>query len=82
MAPPVLVQPNEGKSEETGTSNAPHDQKPQGATGWTKKIKPPSMVLDEDVNGFKKLVKPKAGQGKKRKGKKVTLYLHLKGASR
>jgi splicing factor 45 len=33
-------------------------------TRWAKKVKAPSMVIDEDVNGFR-AVKP--GEGKRRK---------------
>jgi len=32
--------------------------------GWAKKLKAPSMVIDDDVNGFR-AVKP--GEGKRRK---------------
>ncbi|EDR14270.1 uncharacterized protein LACBIDRAFT_305937 [Laccaria bicolor S238N-H82] len=58
FAPPALIEPAN-----------PTQDAPQPATqGWGKKVKPPSMVLDEDVNGFKSTHKKK--QGGKGKGKK------------
>jgi splicing factor 45 len=55
FAPPALV--------ETSKDLAPEP-------GWGKKVKPPSMVLDEDVNGYKAHNKKK-GAGGKGKGRKV-----------
>lgn len=67
FAPPELVTP----------ANEQGDIKDEPNTGWRKKeswgkkVKPPSMVLDEDVNGFKAHQKRKgpggAGGGKKKK---------------
>ena len=56
FAPPVLVEQPQLKEQ---------DAQPQG---WGKKVKPPSMVLDEDINGFKSSHKRKGGRGR---GKKV-----------
>jgi splicing factor 45 len=62
FAPPVLV--------ETIKPTVPENH----SQGWGKKVKPPSMILDEDVNGFKATHKKKAGGGKR--GKKVNkLYV-------
>jgi splicing factor 45 len=58
FAPPVLVE----TVKSTIAENQTH--------GWGKKVKPPSMVLDEDVNGFRATHKKKGG-GKK--GKKVNI---------
>jgi splicing factor 45 len=52
-APPTLVDP----------------PKESPTQAWGKKVKPPSMILDEDVNGFKASHKRKGGKGK---GKKVS----------
>ena len=65
-AAPVLI-------SQQGTEDV-KEKEPEGdriAQGWMKKIKPPSMVLDEDVNGFKDRKKrPGGGGGEKGKGKK------------
>ncbi|KAG5654510.1 hypothetical protein H0H81_001151 [Sphagnurus paluster] len=64
FAPPSLVEPVKPVPQE-----APQTQ--QG--GWGKKVKPPSMVLDEDVNGFKASHNKKKAKGKGRKNKNVPL---------
>ncbi|KAK2466963.1 hypothetical protein APHAL10511_001221 [Amanita phalloides] len=65
-APPSLIPQSE-------TAEAlPASQPTVSATavqGWGKKVKPPSMILDEDVNGFKAAQNRRKGGGKG-KGKK------------
>lgn len=70
FAPPELVT----------TENDQADAKEEPNTGWRKKegggkkVKPPSMVLDEDVNGFKAHQRRRGpgGGGGGKKGKKVS----------
>ena len=71
FAPPALVDPNAPKATKPAEDSG--QQQPQGQ-GWGRKVKPPSMVLDEDVNGFKSKRggKKEGGGGGKKKGKKVS----------
>jgi len=61
-APPVMLQPIKPKAD------AQHETNDNKAGGWGKKIKAPSMVLDEDVNGFRAAGgKKKGGAGSRKK---------------
>ncbi|KAF8447492.1 hypothetical protein L210DRAFT_978761 [Boletus edulis BED1] len=68
FAPPELVTPANDQAEVKEESTTGWRKK----EGWGKKVKPPSMVLDEDVNGFKAHQKRKGpgGASGKKKGKK------------
>ncbi|KAG8954037.1 hypothetical protein FRC04_001021 [Tulasnella sp. 424] len=73
FAAPVLVNTTRAATSdaasETNSTN-PTDSKEETSKGWGKKIKPPAMVLDDNVNGFKG-AKGRVGGGKKSKGKKA-----------
>ncbi|KAI9446740.1 hypothetical protein H4582DRAFT_2108331 [Lactarius indigo] len=62
-APPSLVDLSKPIVSEPSSGVGPG---PGHKAGWGKKVKPPSMVLDEDVNGFRGNTKRKGG-GKKNK---------------
>ncbi|CDO68874.1 hypothetical protein BN946_scf185000.g17 [Trametes cinnabarina] len=66
FAPPSLVETPSSKSDNPSSQAQPQSQ------GWGRKVKPPSMVLDEDVNGFKaqRGGKRDGGGGGKKKNKK------------
>ncbi|KAF9218246.1 hypothetical protein BS17DRAFT_883524 [Gyrodon lividus] len=67
FAPPELVTPSNDQAEAKDDANIGWQKK----EGWGKKVKPPSMVLDEDVNGFRTHQKRKGGGGGGgKKGKK------------
>ncbi|KAF8902088.1 hypothetical protein CPB84DRAFT_896080 [Gymnopilus junonius] len=65
FAPPALVD----TTASTTAPNNPTAQHEPTTQGWGRKVKPPSMVLDEDINGFKNTQKKKAGKGKGKKNK-------------
>ncbi|KAH8991057.1 hypothetical protein EDB86DRAFT_2806823 [Lactarius hatsudake] len=69
-APPSLVDLSKPVVLEPSSSVGPG---PGHKAGWGKKVKPPSMVLDEDVNGFRGNTKRKGGGGgrKNKKNKNV-----------
>jgi hypothetical protein len=72
FAPPSLIDTT--VEAVAATPNA--QQEPASQTqGWGRKVKPPSMVLDEDVNGFKKSQPQR--KNKKGKNKKVSKLIEL-----
>ncbi|KAH9484324.1 DNA-damage-repair/toleration protein DRT111, chloroplastic [Psilocybe cubensis] len=83
FAPPVLVDAN-ATSTATATSTtaatAPSQESTTATTGtqgWGRKVKPPSMILDEDVNGFKNNnqgQKKKSGKSKGKKNKNAPAF--------
>ncbi|OSC96603.1 hypothetical protein PYCCODRAFT_1440934 [Trametes coccinea BRFM310] len=65
FAPPSLVDNTSSKQDEPAAQPQLHSQ------GWGRKVKPPSMILDDDVNGFKSRRGGKRdGGGGKKKNKK------------
>ncbi|TFY68335.1 hypothetical protein EVG20_g3597 [Dentipellis fragilis] len=61
-APPTLIeQPKPVPAQDASSQK----------TGWGKKVKPPSMILDEDVNDFKASGKRRGGGGKRKKNKNI-----------
>jgi splicing factor 45 len=74
FAPPELVTTDQ--QEEVKDNTAQKDSTWRKKEGWGKKVKPPSMILDEDINGFKAQHKRKVGGGGGgRKGRKVCISL-------
>ena len=69
FAPPVL---------NDTASSAPPPEIQSATQSWGRKVKPPSMVLDEDINGFKGTQKKKHGKGKGKKVNSVTSTLLFK----
>jgi len=84
FAPPSLV---DTSATATAGSDGQQEQQRQESAGsapqtqgWGKKIKPPSMVLDDDVNGFKK-TQHKKNTNKKGKNKKVGFCVAMPSVS-
>jgi hypothetical protein len=73
FAAPVLIDTTQSSTSSTATKNKEDPSTAPSATtqGWGRKVKPPSMILDEDVNGFKAgnqgNKKNKTGKGKNKK---------------
>ncbi|KAF8590475.1 hypothetical protein K439DRAFT_1651147 [Ramaria rubella] len=62
-APPTLIQQPNAQSQAS-----------ESKSGWGKNIKPPSMVLDEDVNGFRSNKSKSKRNEKKNKHKKAMVW--------
>jgi len=79
FAPPSLIDTT--PDSVAISTNAQHEQSLAATSsqtqGWGKKVKPPSMVLDEDVNGYKKSQPQRKNPNKKGKNKKVSILIIL-----
>ncbi|KAI0303547.1 hypothetical protein B0F90DRAFT_1816335 [Multifurca ochricompacta] len=64
-APPSLVDSSNPSVPEQAPGPGPGHK-----SGWGKKVRPPSMVLDDDVNGFRGNTKRKSGGSRKHKKNK------------
>lgn len=73
MAPPVLVNINKDVGGKEKDKEVGKEKEESGTQGWGKKVKPPSMILDEDVNGFRGQAQKKrqGGAGGGRKNRRV-----------
>lgn len=71
-APPTLVDVSVPALPESNLVGPGSSHK----SGWGKKVKPPSMVLDDDVNGFRGHPKRKGGGGKKNKKVCIIRFSH------
>ncbi|KAF9264822.1 hypothetical protein L218DRAFT_972416 [Marasmius fiardii PR-910] len=74
FAPPTSVEPSDSDTMSTSATVTEEPHHKHGH-GWGKKVKPPSMVLDEDVNGFKASQKRKVGKGRGKKNKNAPVVV-------
>jgi hypothetical protein len=75
-APPTLVNVSVPTLPEPTPAGPGSGSGSSHKSGWGKKVKPPSMVLDDDINGFRGNPKRKGGGGKKNKKVRIITFSH------